>query len=123
VTLQRRTFPAGDDDALCHYTRADITFERILVPGGKLKMSAYHEMRDPLENQRPFVYPKFLEASEEEFEASLTAAYEALWRLRDNIRLLSLTQSAAWTEGGFHDTGASPGPRELCAGASGRGGL
>lgn len=99
MSVDGRKHPAGESPELCHYTRADTAFERILVPDGKLKMSAFNEMRDPLENQDPFVYPEFLDASEAEFERSLKAAYGALWRLRDNIRLLSLTQSAAWTEG------------------------
>jgi hypothetical protein len=38
---------------MCHYTRAETAFEKIL-PEGRLWMNPYSKMRDPFENQYPF---------------------------------------------------------------------
>jgi hypothetical protein len=37
-------------DTLCHYTSADAALDHI-IPEGKLRMSPYARMRDPLENR------------------------------------------------------------------------
>lgn len=78
---------------LCHYTTADAAFEYIL-PTGRLRMSPYRLMRDPLEERD-------LTFSAAYFPGAIPAAEEGYWnlvaniaRVRGEMRLLSLTMDA-----------------------------
>jgi hypothetical protein len=83
---------------LGHYTTAAIAFEDI-IPTGKLRMSPYHAMRDPIENK--FLIPMTGWAGdpsprpEVDWGKAVTLCQQA----RERVRLLSLTQDTTEFEG------------------------
>ncbi len=77
---------------LCHYTRAETAFEKI-IPSGRLLMNPYSKMRDPFENKRPvFMTASGGDDDEERQERLFWGAQEAVSRSRDRWCLLSLTR-------------------------------
>jgi hypothetical protein len=89
-------------DTLCHYTTAEAALDHI-IPSGKLRMSPYARMRDPLEN-RELTFSARLpvdgqpeELVLEELTDLLDDATVRIRRIRDRMLLLSFTVDA--TEG------------------------
>lgn len=79
---------------LAHYTTALAAFEHIL-PTRKLRLSPYRMMRDPVETKAfPFV-AEFSGADRPDLVAPFLDAAQHINRLRDGVRLLSLTRDAA----------------------------
>jgi hypothetical protein len=86
-------------DTLCHYTSADAALDHI-IPEGKLRMSPYARMRDPLENRElTFVGSLPLDGKPEELvlEELMDLMDDATFRIRrtrDRMLLLSFTVDA-----------------------------
>lgn len=83
-----------------HYTRWSTASENI-IPSGKLRLSPYAEMRDPLEAQGPMLGAGLsYEPGDEETAAKLGVAHfeaqQELGRLRSCTKVLSLTVDSAW---------------------------
>jgi hypothetical protein len=83
-------------DRLCHYTTAETAFQYIL-PSGKLRMSPYARMRDPLENRELFIEVDRL-AGEEDGKLWHTVC-DLVKRIRDRTRLLCFTVDADESDG------------------------
>src|SRR5829696_2828173 len=78
---------------MCHYTRADTAFSKIL-PSGKLLMNPYFKMRDPFENKHP-AFGAVGRGGPEDREATskkLSTVYREIRRWRNQQCLLSLTE-------------------------------
>jgi hypothetical protein len=78
---------------MCHYTRAETAFARIL-PTRQLLMNPYSKMRDPFENKSP-VFRWVSSRGEDERDAELrvlAAVLDGISRSRDAYCLLSLTE-------------------------------
>jgi hypothetical protein len=86
-------------DTLCHYTSAEAAFDHIL-PEGKLRLSPYARMRDPLENRDlTFVGSLPLDGEPEELVLEeltdlMDDASLRIRRIRDRMLLLSFTVDA-----------------------------
>jgi Protein of unknown function (DUF2971) len=78
---------------MCHYTRAETAFDKIL-PGGKLWMNPYSKMRDPFENQHPFFRTAAVWGEDDEAQEKL------FWDIQRKV-MLSRSQHSllALTEG------------------------
>jgi hypothetical protein len=77
---------------LSHYTTADAAFGKIL-PSGELRMSPYARIRDPFENKSLMLSMGFA-GDPDEPERAWMEAMEQINRLRDDMRVLSLTRDA-----------------------------
>ena len=87
-------------DTLCHYTRADAALDHI-IPSGRLRMSPYARMRDPLENRELRFAGASLALegrSEDDALAEIMDLMEDVERrirqIRDRMLLLSFTIDA-----------------------------
>lgn len=82
------------DGLLAHYTKAATAFEHIL-PGRKLRMSRYGDMRDPAENKDLLLGLSFWgERSDEEVGGAFDAVLSTVKEIRDSMCVLSLCQDA-----------------------------
>jgi len=80
------------DRWLCHYTSAEAAFTAIL-PDHRLRLSPYKRVRDPLENHDflNITLAGFDEGGGQ-LERAFGGALEGLTRIRQNMRILCLTQ-------------------------------
>lgn len=77
---------------LAHYTTAAAAFEHIL-PTGKLRLSPYRLMRDPIENKD--ILPSIAwHGSPPDADRAIQAVYTELRAARDRMRVLSFTRDA-----------------------------
>lgn len=85
------------NSVLCHYTTARTAFEHI-VPTGRLMLSPYERMRDPMETQ-PWRMGGSMMLDESQSGAiadkAFFKAYEEMERLRTKAKLAALTIDAA----------------------------
>src|SRR6478752_6060555 len=81
-----------------HYTTASIAFEHI-IPTGRLQMSPYRLMRDPLENKLIVPGGGYVGKPSPNPEADWAAAVAFWQQTRERVRLLSLTRDVLGYEG------------------------
>jgi DUF2971 family protein len=93
--MQRSRVDVDLTDTLCHYTKADVAFDHIL-PSGKLRLSPYARMRDPLEN-RELNFTTVLFGSDEDAKEQLQLLHDIEDQIeffRGQIRLIAFTIDA-----------------------------
>jgi hypothetical protein len=78
---------------LAHYTKSATAFEHIL-PTKQLRMSPYHRMRDPTENKDLILSGRGWR-EQPDARAAWVGALRGVKRIRDGMRLLSLTHDDA----------------------------
>jgi hypothetical protein len=76
---------------VAHYTTADAAFDHIL-PTGRLRMSPYRRMDDPLENQDFFLGMAYTGSGPPDEAGALFEAMGRVKDIRDGMRVLSLTR-------------------------------
>jgi hypothetical protein len=86
-------------DTLCHYTTAEAAFQHI-IPYGKLRMSPYVRMHDPLEN-RELTFGAAGWDDDAQAKDLMEDVVDRILLYRDQTRLLSFTIDAVsgYTEG------------------------
>ena len=90
---------------LAHYTSASVVFEHIL-PSAQLRMSPYRAMRDPAENKD--LVPGTAGWGDGPGIADYARALDEIKRVRDSMRVLSMTQDAPGGTGQFGCCWARP---------------
>jgi hypothetical protein len=82
----------GPEGLLAHYTTASAAFEHIL-PSGRLRLSPYRLMRDPVESKH--ILPSIaVRGTGEEADRAVDEVYGLLRAARDRMRLVSFTLDA-----------------------------
>jgi hypothetical protein len=89
---------AEPGDWLAHYSTADVVFAHIL-PTGQLRMSPYRTMRDPLENKKLPITVAWRGHSRDDAAKAVNRVVASINRLRDDVRVLSLTRDATVSKG------------------------
>jgi hypothetical protein len=80
------------DQLIYHYTSAETAIEHIL-PTGKLRMSSYRTMRDPLENKDLHKLLRFTDGIDHA-DLTLPEAQQLVGDIREQMRILCLTTDA-----------------------------
>jgi Protein of unknown function (DUF2971) len=80
-----------------HYTTSAVAFEHI-IPSGKLRMSPYRAMRDPIENKFLVPMTGWVGDPSPHPEADWAAAAKLAEQVRERVRLLSLTRDVVQYE-------------------------